>query len=178
MLLNAKAILLIEDEERDSQLTRLAFRKANVRRPIVAVRDGQAAMAYLRGFGKYRDRTRYPSPCLIIVDLTLPWMNGLQLLGWLKGQPEFDRVPKVVLTESSREQDRKLAMELGCRDYFVKPPELGELVEIISVLARSGARSTARHLVLQGDNTRRAVGPSATPRGMCRMQSAESGILA
>ena len=113
MLLNAKAILLVEDEEKDAQLTRLAFRKANVRRPIVSVRDGQAAMAYLRGFGKYRDRTRYPSPCLIIVDLTLPWMNGLQLLDWLKGQPEFAQVPRVVLTGSSQERDRKMAMELG-----------------------------------------------------------------
>jgi DNA-binding response OmpR family regulator len=150
MLLNAKAILLVEDEQKDAQLVRLAFRKANVRRPVVVARDGQEAMVYLRGFGKYRDRTRYPNPCLIIVDLTLPGMNGVQLLGWLKGQPEFEQVPRVVLTGSSQERDRKLAMELGCRDYFVKPPELDKLVEIISVIAGCGSRSTARRFVLEG----------------------------
>jgi DNA-binding response OmpR family regulator len=97
-------------------------------------------------------------------------MNGFQLLGWLKMQPEFDQVPRVVLTASNQERDRKQAEELGCRDYFVKPPGLDKLVEIISVLVRSGARSTARHLVLQGDNTRCAVQPSVTPR---RVQSAK-----
>jgi DNA-binding response OmpR family regulator len=87
-------------------------------------------------------------PCLIIVDLTLPGMNGFQLLGWLKGQPEFDQVPRVVLTRADKERDRKQAKELGCRDYFVKPAGMDELIEMVSVMARCGTRSTARRLVL------------------------------
>src|SRR5215469_918127 len=111
MSLSAKAILLVEDQEKDSQLIRLAFRQANVRRPVSVVRDGMQAIAYLRGFAKYRDRSRHPVPCLIIIDLALPGMNGLQLLSWLKLQPEFDQVPKVVLAASDQERDRKQAEE-------------------------------------------------------------------
>jgi DNA-binding response OmpR family regulator len=164
MSLNTKAILLVEDEEKDSQRIRLAFRQANVRRPVSVVRDGQQATSYLRGFAKYRDRSRYPIPCLIIIDLSLPGMNGFQLLSWLKMQPEFDQVPRVVLAASNEERDRKRAEELGCRGYFVKPSRQDELVEIIGVLARCGARSNARRLVLQG-------------RLECKVQSAECRVL-
>jgi len=164
MSLSTKAILLVEDQEKDSQLIRWAFRQANIRRPISVVRDGQQAIAYLRGFAKYRDRSRYPVPCLIIIDLSLPGMNGFQLLSWLKMQPEFDQVPRVVLTASNQERDRKQAEMLGCRGYFVKPPGLDKLVEIISTLARCGARSNARHLVLQG-------------RLECKVQSSECRVL-
>ena len=163
--MSAKAILVVEDEEKDSRLLRLAFKKANVFRPIVVARDGQEAMAYLRRFGKYRERSRYPEPCMILIDLTLPGMNGLQLLGWLKGQPEFERVPRVVLTASGLERDRKLAKDLGCRDYYVKPPGLEELVQIVRVLAGCGSRKTAcftlRRDAANAMGSRSAVGVSA-----------------
>ena len=135
----AKSILLVEAEEKDAQQIRLAFMKSSAWRPMRVVRDGQEAIEYLRGFGKYRDRTKYPFPCFMIVDLASPRINGLQLLGWLKMQPEFDELPRVVLAASTQEQDRKLAEDLGCRYYFVKPHGFEQLIEFSRTLGSCGA---------------------------------------
>jgi CheY-like chemotaxis protein len=137
MTQSAKTVLLIEDEQSDSQQIRLAFEMAQVWPRVAVARGGQEAMEYLRRFGKYRDLTRYPNPSVIIIDLTLPPMDGLQFLAWLQSSPEFQRVPKVVLTGSRQEEDRKLAMELGCNEYFVKPRGLLELVGVVQRISVS-----------------------------------------
>jgi CheY-like chemotaxis protein len=124
-------IMLVEDSESDLDLMRFAFKRAGIPNPICEMHDGGEAIEYLSGKGKYEDRERYPLPCLIITDLKMPRVDGFALLEWLKAHPEFDRVPKIVLTASGHEKDEKQARELGGCAYFVKPSQLGNLVALL-----------------------------------------------
>jgi CheY-like chemotaxis protein len=121
----------VEDSENDLDLMRFAFRKAGIPNPICEMRDGKQAIEYLSGEGEYADRGRYPLPCLIITDLKMPRVDGFGLLEWMKSRPEFDRVPRIVLTSSGHEMDEKRARELGGCAYFVKPSQLGNLVALL-----------------------------------------------
>ncbi len=93
-------VLLVEDNADDVLLTRRAFRKANITCHIENVSDGEAAVAYLGGTGRYSDRMQYPLPCLILLDLKLPLKSGIEVLTWLRDQPGLRRIPVVVLTTS------------------------------------------------------------------------------
>ena len=124
-------ILLVEDSDNDLVLMRYAFKKAGVSNPIVEMRDGEAAIEYLSGDGVYADRERYPLPCLIITDLKMPRVDGFGVLEWLQARPEFDRVPKLVLTASGIADDHQRAVHLGACAYFVKPNGLEDLVALV-----------------------------------------------
>src|SRR5437667_7971391 len=83
------AILLVEDDEADIFLLRRAFRNARIANPLIEVRDGQAAIQYLSGEGAYDDRTRYPMPFLILLDLRLPKLSGFEVIAWMCEQPHL-----------------------------------------------------------------------------------------
>jgi CheY-like chemotaxis protein len=123
-------ILAAEDEESDRIILELAFQKARLRHPLVLVRDGQEAVDYLSGTDRYADRSTYPLPGLIVLDLKMPRMNGFDVLAWLAVQPEFKGFPAVVLSSSADESDRVRARQLGAREYFVKPHNFEKLIEI------------------------------------------------
>jgi len=125
------AILLVEDDEADILLLRRAFRNARIANHLVEVRDGQAAIQYLSGEGPYADRTRYPIPFLILLDLRLPKLSGFEVLAWIREQPELVDLIIVVLTGSDRVPDVSKAHELGANSYLVKPGTFDELVEMV-----------------------------------------------
>jgi CheY-like chemotaxis protein len=125
-----RPILAAEDEESDRMLLELAFRKAKLRNPLVVVPDGQDAIGYLTGTGAYADRSAHPLPALIVLDLKMPRMNGFDVLEWLITQPEFKKLPAVVLSSSADESDIKKARQLGAREYFVKAHNLDDLIKI------------------------------------------------
>jgi CheY-like chemotaxis protein len=127
-------ILLAEDSEEDLELMRIALRRAQVEDPVSEVRDGQQAIDYLEGVGDYGNREKHPLPCIIITDLKMPGIDGFALLEWLRGKPEFARVPKLVLSASGVECDRSRAAGLGVCAYFVKPSGFNELVEVIRII--------------------------------------------
>src|SRR5437773_10748584 len=102
-------IVLVEDSENDIILMRHAFRKVGMANPVIELPDGEEAIHYFSGTGEYGDRQRYPLPCLIITDLKMPRMDGFGLLEWLQTRQEFLRVPKLVLTNSGLDSDRKRA---------------------------------------------------------------------
>ena len=131
---DAKVVLLVEDLESDLVLMRIAFQKAKVTHPIQEARDGQEAIDYLSGAGIYADRKRYPEVCVVITDLKMPKVDGFDLLKWLKERREFDRLPRIVLTCSAIEEDQKLASELGCCEFLVKPTGFETLVEVAAHL--------------------------------------------
>jgi CheY-like chemotaxis protein len=110
---------------------RYAFKRAGVENHISEVRDGAEAIAYLNGEGIYADRKRYPLPCLIITDLKMPGVDGFGLLKQLRDHPRLAHVPKLILSASGMEIDRKRAQELGTCGYFVKPSGLDELVDVV-----------------------------------------------
>jgi len=123
-------LLMVEDDPNDVMLLKRALRKEHVTLPIEVVSDGQAAVQYLDGAGPYSDRNRYPLPCLILMDLKLPRMNGLEILAWLRSHPELKDTPVFMLTSSGEPEDRREALKQGVEAYRVKPVALEELMKV------------------------------------------------
>jgi CheY-like chemotaxis protein len=114
-------ILLVEDNHMDVELTLDAFREAKLINVIDVVSNGQEALDYLFGRGKYGDRTIYSMPGLILLDLKLPGIDGFEVLRRIKSTPILKRLPVVILTSSKDEGDRALCHDTGANSYLVKP---------------------------------------------------------
>lgn len=128
------AILLVEDSDDDLLFMRLAFETAGIRNRIIEARDGRQAIDYINGVGPYANRDRYPLPCLIITDLHMPQLDGLQLLEWLQKRPDFAHVPRIMLSNTAEQNDPPKARQLGCRAFFTKPAEFNALVDLVKHL--------------------------------------------
>jgi CheY-like chemotaxis protein len=129
-------ILVAEDEETDVMLLRWAFEKAGVPHSLILARDGQEAVDYFAGEGDYADRVRHPLPCLLLLDLKMPRMSGFDVLAWLGERPQFDDVPRIVLSSSTYESDIRRARQLGASDFRTKPHALVDFVQLIRELHR------------------------------------------
>jgi CheY-like chemotaxis protein len=124
-------ILLIEDSENDVALLRHAFTKAGLANPLQVVRDGVDAMSYLLGLSVFADREAHPVPNILLIDLNLPRFNGLELLAWLRTQPEFQHLMVVVLTGSAKRDEINTAYAMGAHSYLVKPTQAQNLQRLI-----------------------------------------------
>src|SRR5947207_11965114 len=100
-----RAILLVEDDERDVFLMRRALQGAKVINALYVVEHGQEALDYLGGIGKFVDRTAYPLPVIVFLDLKLPFKSGHEVLAWIRRQKEFESLVVVVLTASNEPSD-------------------------------------------------------------------------
>src|SRR4029077_18857526 len=120
-------VLIVEDDPSDSALLVRALRRAGFAGAILAVCDGIGAQAYLNGASGYEDRQKFPLPDLMIVDLYLPQLPGLELIRWLKSQPRFARIVPVILTGSPFGAEVVDAYKLGAETFFVKPFQKSEL---------------------------------------------------
>jgi CheY-like chemotaxis protein len=127
-------ILLVEDEPSDAAMLRRGFEKAEVLNPVVHLANGDDALAYLEGLGPYIDRVKYPLPVLILLDLKLPGLSGIQLLEWMRTRPEIRRIPVVVLTADSERGTVNAAYELGANSYLVKPADPANIVRIVEAI--------------------------------------------
>jgi len=130
-MLNDVPILLAEDDENDIFLMGRAFGQAGIPNPLVVVRNGQEAIDYLGGTGVYVNRSRNPLPGLMLLDLKMPWMDGFDVLKWLRAHHEFDNLPVVVLTSSKLQADVDQSRQLGVYDYRVKPHGFEDLVRLL-----------------------------------------------
>jgi CheY-like chemotaxis protein len=135
-------LLLAEDDDNDIFFMRRALRKADVNFPLQVVTNGQEALDYLGGNGKFAVRENYPLPALIFLDLKMPFIDGFDVLAWIRSNPLLDHVPVVVLTSSPEERDRQKAAELGARAYFVKPPTPESIKAMMNFLASHNERMT------------------------------------
>jgi two-component system response regulator len=124
-----KILLLVEDNPDDEALTLRALRKHNLANEIVVVRDGQEALDFLFGEGVYSGRDTRVLPQVILLDLKLPRVDGLQVLERLRAEPQTRHVPVVVLTSSSEEQDMMRSYELGANSYVRKPVDFAQFLE-------------------------------------------------
>ncbi len=129
-------LLYAEDEESDVLLLEMAFQIAGVNCRIISVSDGQKAIRYLAGAGPYSDRSRYPLPAVVLLDLNLPRENGFEVLGWIRQHADFSALPVVVYTSSVHPGDREKANSLGASDYILKRSELKEIARLADELAR------------------------------------------
>ena len=114
-------ILLVEDNKMDVALTLDAFREAHLANHIHVAHNGEEALEYLFGEGKYADRRTYPLPNIILLDLKMPGIDGHEVFKRVKNTPEIKRIPIIILTSSKEEGDRALSYDQGANSYLVKP---------------------------------------------------------
>jgi CheY-like chemotaxis protein len=120
---HGSTILHVEDRPEDVFLLQYAFKRAEISNSIQIAVDGQDAIDYLAGVGKYADRQQFPFPCLVLLDLKLPIKMGLEVLEWIRSQPEFKSLIVIVLTSSIYEGDIKRAYDIGTNAFLVKPSD-------------------------------------------------------
>ena len=131
---NYEVILLAEDNEDHVLLTRRAFKMAGLLNPLVVVENGEEAIAYLKGEGKYANRSEYPLPTLLLLDLKMPRKNGFEVLEWMRGQPELSGMRVVVLTTSDRIHDVNRAYQLGANSFLTKPVDFRDFVQLSAAI--------------------------------------------
>jgi|SRR5215207_9257739 len=124
-------ILLVEDNRMDVELTLDAFREARLLNTIYVSPNGQDALDYLFGRGKYADRITYPMPNLVLLDLKLPGVDGFEVLRQVKSAPILKRLPVIILTSSKEEGDRAITYDIGANSYIVKPVSFNGFLDVI-----------------------------------------------
>ena len=132
--MDGKTILLVEDNPDDEALTLRALRKANVRNDVVVARDGVEALDYLFGDGAHAGRDVSVMPQVVLLDLKLPRIDGLEVLRRLRADERTKLLPVVILTSSTEDQDRITGYRLGANSYVRKPVDFSEFVEAVRQL--------------------------------------------
>jgi CheY-like chemotaxis protein len=124
-------ILLAEDSDADAFLVELALQKTGITNPIQRVRDGEEAIAYLNAEGRFADRVAFPFPEVIVLDIKMPKLSGLEVLEWIRDHPQFRVIPTIVMSCSDDAEDVRGAYNLGANTYFVKPSDFNVLARLI-----------------------------------------------
>ena len=130
----ALPILMVDDDQDDQLLTEKALRANRVINPIRFLKDGEELMDYLRRQGKYAGVNLAPRPCFILLDLNMPRMDGRKALGIIKADPEFRKIPVVILTTSQAEEDILKTYDLGANSFVTKPIDFESLVTMMESL--------------------------------------------
>ena len=125
-----RTILYVEDNPLDIDLTLEAFKENKIANPIAVVHDGIEALEYLRCEGPFKDR-KTKNPSMVLLDLKMPRMNGLEFLAIVKKDAKLKRIPAVMLTSSREEKDLIKGYNLGLNAYVVKPVDFGSFAEIV-----------------------------------------------
>ncbi len=133
-MITERPILLVEDNPDDEALTLRAFSKNEVRRPVVVAHDGVEAIEYLFGTGEYANRDRHPLPEVILLDLKLPRIDGLEVLRRIRAEEATAMLPVVVLTTSGEPRDVQQAYQLGANSYIRKPVDYQDFVKYIDAI--------------------------------------------
>lgn len=127
-------ILVVDDDENDQLMIRRTFQKISNVATIQSARNGEEAIAYMMGEGKFSDREQYKYPSFIMTDLKMPRADGFAVLEFLKGNPMWRIIPAVVLSASKDLDDIKKAYMLGASSYHVKPSDLVALHKLLELL--------------------------------------------
>jgi len=150
-----KMILLVEDNPNDEELTLRALRKANIANEVFVARDGQEALDFLFGTGKQAGREPTTMPAVILLDLKLPKLNGLDVLHRIRADPRTKFVPVVVLTSSSEDEDMMKSYQSGANSYVRKPIEFSAFAQAVTQLGM--------YWLLLNQNPPNAPSPGARP---------------
>ena len=127
-------IRLVEDKDSDAEMTIRALKKNNLANKLHHVKDGAEAMDFIFAQGKYSDRKVENGPKVIVLDLKMPKVNGIEVLRKIKGDERTKKIPVVVLTSSKEDPDMQSCYDLGVNSYVVKPVEFDEFHKVISDL--------------------------------------------
>jgi CheY-like chemotaxis protein len=132
--MNNKIILLVEDNLDDVELTLHAFKKNNIKNEVTVINDGAEALEYLFGEGKYKDRDLSIMPAVILLDIKLPKIDGLEVLRRLRANELTQYIPVVILTSSKEEQDIINGYRFGVNSYVRKPVNFNQFAEAVNNL--------------------------------------------
>jgi CheY-like chemotaxis protein len=127
----SKVILVAEDDPNDALIFKMMFRRATLPHNLHIVEDGQQAIDWLSGKGDYSDRAKYPVPDRVLLDLKMPVKTGFEALEWIRSQDSFQNLPVIILSSSDDEKDVKRAYQLGATTYFVKSPQLQDVIQYL-----------------------------------------------
>ena len=130
----AITILLIEDDENDVTLVEIALKGSQIPVILKSVGDGLEGLNYLNGTGQFADRTRFPIPNIIILDLKMPRMSGMEFLSYVKDHPELRIIPTIVMSASKLDADVFRAYQLGANSFMVKPNDLATLTQMVKAI--------------------------------------------
>ena len=131
---DAVDILLVEDNPRDTELTIRALNKHNITNKLIVLEDGAEALDFIFCRGKYADRVITNYPKIILLDLKLPKVNGLEVLKTIKSDKRTKMIPVIMVTSSMQDLDMKTAYEYGANSYVVKPADFNKFIEAMSHL--------------------------------------------
>lgn len=132
-MVELKRILLVEDDRKDVELTLEALSEYHLANEVVVARDGEEALDYLQRKGKFQ--TVAPgNPAAILLDLKLPKVNGLEVLGQIRAEEKLKMIPVIVLTSSRQEEDLEKCYQLGVNAYVVKPVDFHEFINAVKEL--------------------------------------------
>lgn len=129
-----KVLLVAEDDENDALLLERALRRAEAAFRMVRVTNGEELIDYINGRGAYEDRLRHPAPDLVLLDLKMPKMDGLDVLRWRRKNPSTHCLPVIVFSSSTLERDIQEAYQLGANSYVVKPMRSDALDGLVRAL--------------------------------------------
>ncbi|HWD92704.1 MAG TPA: response regulator [Verrucomicrobiae bacterium] len=128
-------ILVAEDDEDYVVLIKQVFARAHIPNPIHVVWNGEEAIAYLKGEGKYSNREEFPLPDIVLLDLKMPRVNGMEVLKWVRQQPSLASLRILVLTSSEHRRDIDEAYQLGANSFLVKPLDFRDFTHLSRLIA-------------------------------------------
>jgi two-component system, response regulator len=134
MTRDTRIILLVEDNPSDIGLTRRALEKSRITNVLIVTEDGQEALDYLRGAGPHAGRDASDLPALVLLDLNLPKVNGLEVLRRIREDARTRRLPVVILTSSKEEQDMAAGYDLGVNSFIRKPVDFNQFAAALETL--------------------------------------------
>lgn len=137
----SNTILLVEDDRDDVFIFKRALKAARIGNPLVVVSSGQAAVDYLSHQEAYIDQEKHPLPFVIFLDLKLPYLDGFEVLTWIRQQPALRPIVVVVLTGSDETRDHQKAYALGARSYLVKPPQAEHILQFMESMTSYWGRA-------------------------------------
>ena len=131
---NNQVVLSVDDNDVDGALLERAFKRCSIPSRLFRVSEGPQAMSYLTGHGIYADRAAYPLPDLILLDLVMPKMHGMEVLKWIREQPDLKKTAVLIFTSSEKPEDVKDATRIGANGYLVKPTKFEDLKNLVRTI--------------------------------------------
>lgn len=166
-----QVVLSVDDNDVDGALLERAFKRTSIPARLYRVSEGPQAMAYLAGDGIYRDRESYPLPDLVLLDLAMPKMSGVEVLRWIRQQTTVKKTRVLIFTSSENPADFLTATDLGADGYLLKPTKFDDLKKLVKQIheewlgkkksAKSGTRRDKAEIVGEIRNNERTSSPSS-----------------
>ncbi len=133
-MVDCSTVLLAEDDPNDATLMQRAFERIRPAQRLEIVRNGREAINYLSGEASYANREEHPLPFLMLLDLKMPYVDGIEVLQWLRQRPELRPMMVVVLTSSDDDSDIQRAYDLGAHSFLLKPTGFADLLDLVKTL--------------------------------------------